>query len=270
MIRNHFVKLLSLSLITSLLISSCQEEDVATGEPSTVYFQQSDGTSYESGGLIKIPVYLDMPQNAETLVQFNISGNALVADNFTQNPDYELITESPLSIPKGESMAYIEVRIIEDQIFEQEFENFSFQLERIVDGNASLSGNSQLLSYTHEIIENEYQLKLEWDQAEGSDLNMFVELPNKSLIEASGNSGIEELTVINVKDQEQYYLDVWYEGEASVAFQLKSLQAGVKEARLLLSSSFNPGNEKTNASEAQSNSQNYLLIKDGGSLKILN
>lgn len=271
MTKYHFVRFCCIGFSSLLFLTACQEEDVATGEPSQVSFQQNSGYSNENDGIVKIPIQLDMPQNAETLIHFTLGGNAIQANVNVSNPDFELLTESPLSIRKGESMAFIEIKILDDTQFEQDYENINLQLERIVSGNAVLSIDANQLTYSHEIVENDYKLFLEWDATQTVDLNMFIELPNKGLISANNTSGFEEVTVINVKDQEQYFVDIWYQGEESlVSFELKSLNAGEKEKKLLLNGSFNTDlNGKNTENKNETNYQNYLMIKEGQGLKIL-
>lgn len=272
MIVIHFVRFFSISFCAILLLSSCKDEDIASGEPSTISFHHNDGYSSENDGLIKIPIQMDKPQNAETLVHFTISGNAVQADANVEKTDFELLTESPFAIKKGESYAYIEVKILEDSHFEQELENFSIRLDRIVSGNATLHPNLQMLHYSHEIIENDYKLFLEWDAPELVDLNMFIELPNKELISANNDSGFEEVTITNVVEQEQYFVDIWNDGNhPQVSFHLKSLSAGEKEKKTILSGSFSADKNGKNVSEEDENFfLNYLMIKEGQSLKILN
>ncbi|MEK6478750.1 Calx-beta domain-containing protein [Catalinimonas sp. 4WD22] len=271
MTKYRFVRFFCIGLYLLLFLPACQEEDVATGEPSQVSFQQSAGYSNENDGIIKIPIQLDMPQNAETLVHFSLGGNAILANLNVQNPDFELLTESPLTIKKGESIAFVEIKILDDSQFEQDYENINLQLERIVSGNAVLSNDVNQLTYNHEIVENDYKLYLEWDAAQTVDLNMFIELPNKELISANNTSGFEEVTVINVKDQEQYFVDIWYQGEETlVSFELKGLNAGETEKKLLLNGSFNSDlNSKSTQNKNETNYQNYLMIKEGHNLKIL-
>ncbi len=264
--------LFTMGIVSMLIFPSCrEEEEVAVGDPSMLTFESSYAVSKESDGLLKVFLKLDQPQNTQTVVHFKVAGNAIKAYPGIKNADYELITESPLTIKKGETQAAIEIKLLEDQAFEQQLENIVLSIDGILEGNAVISDDLQQLIHVHDIEENDYQLYLEWESAQEADLNMFIEAPNKSLFSGNNLSGFEEITITNVKDQAQYFLDIWHQsGESPVSYQLKGLYAGEKEKKILTSGVFDSGHTNKKPGTSDGNEvQNFLLIKEGKSLKVL-
>lgn len=268
--KSRYVYLFAVGMTSLVILPACEEEEVAVGEPSTISFVTLQDISNEGDGLVKILINMDKPQNTETVVHFKVNGNATLAAPGTDYPDYELLSESPVVIKKGETSTAIEVRIIEDRNFEQQLENIIFSLDGILSGNAVLSTDYRKLTHVHEIEENDYMLFLEWESEEVSDLNMFIEMPNKSLLSADSESGFEEVTIANVKDQERYYVDIWFNsGNTPVSYQLKSLNAGEKEKKILVNGNFSSEQVSKISERGTESFQNYLMIKEGRALKVL-
>jgi hypothetical protein len=272
--KTSFSYLLPVFAFSTVVFSSCKDEDlVAVGEPSQVYFEVDHGRSDEGSGMLRINIMMDKPQNVPTYINFKVEGNASAGMLSSSGSDYELITESPAVIAKGQTSTSIELLIHEDEDFEQQLENIIFRIDAVLEGNAILSDNFQQRTHVHEIIENDYLMFLEWesDQEEDEvDLNMYIELPNKELISADNPQGFEEITITNTRSLQQYFVDIWYhKGSANVAYQLKCLKAGEKEKQVLVSGRFNPGlSSKSDNNSNPEAIQNYLMIKEGKELRI--
>lgn len=264
-------RLLPFGIISLLIFIACQEEDVAVGDPSIVTFALTRDASKEGDGVVKVMINLDKAQNTETLIHYNVDGNATLSSNGTEHADFELLSESPISIKKGETSTAIEVKLIEDHDFEQQFENIIFSLDRVIKGNAVLNADFRKLNHVHEIEENDFLLFLEWESDQQADLNIFIELPNKSLLSSEKIGEFEEITMINVKDREQYFVDIWYQsGESQVNYQLTSLVAGEQEKKILTDGSFsNHSMNKSSNGSADPSHQDFVLFKEGRELKVL-
>ncbi|WPP51290.1 Calx-beta domain-containing protein [Catalinimonas niigatensis] len=271
LLKANLNRLLSIGITSLLVLSACKEEDVAVGDPSIVSFALAQDASKEGDGIVKVLINLDKAQNTETVIHFKVDGNATAFSSIPTQADYELLSDSPLVIKKGETSTAIEIKLIEDHDFEQQFENLILSLDGILEGNAILSSDFRKLTHVHEIEENDYLLFLEWESEQEVDLNMFIEMPNKSLLSANSERGFEEITMINVKDQEQYFVDIWYNsGESQVSYQLKSLNAGEKEKKILVDGIFSTDLTSKNSSSIPDQSyQDFLMIKKGRELIVL-
>lgn len=273
LLKLNSLYLLISALILTIMLSSCQEEaEVAVGAPSEIAFALDAQTYDEGSGTVKVNVILDKPQNVRTVLNYRIEGNAISNLKSILQADFELITEPPLIIPKGETTAAIEFRIVEDEIFEADLESIVFKLDAVLEGNAALTEDLNRLTHTINIQENDYKLFLEWENTDNSnvDMNLYVELPNKKLLASEKSAGFEEVTIVNARDNEQYYVDVWLnEGDALVNYYLKCQKAGSTEQETLLNDHFVPG---VNAGQEENRSEllkNYLLVRAGKDLKIL-
>jgi len=267
-----FTYLVCISSLTGIALSSCDsDEPVAVGEPSEISFESQSMVVNEGEGTVNLNVSLSRIQKVRTVVNFKVEGNAVGSLSSLSDVDYELITEPPLIIPAGEQSASIELRILEDEVFESELENINFTLDAVLEGNAELSKNPRSLSHSFEIQENEYRLFLEWLQPEEQHVNMnlYVEMPNKALIASENTDGFEELTIVNAKENEQYYVDIWYQdGEVETEYSLKCLRAGENIKKVLLKGHFNSVNSRNDRGEKVSELiNNHLLVKAGRDLK---
>lgn len=270
--KQRFTYLVCMAMLYSIALSSCSsDEPVAVGEPSVISFVPGASVLDEGSGTMQVNIQLDKPQNVRTVVNFRVEGNAVSNLSSLKNADYELITEPPLIIPAGEQQASIELRILEDEVFEQERENIILTMDAVLEGNATLSNNPRNLSSTYEIQENDYRLFLEWQNPEDEavNMNLYVELPNKELLASENTEGFEELTIVNARENEQYYVDIWYQdGETEADYQLKCLKAGERNKTVLLRGKFNAVNSRNDRGEkAQELINNHLLVRAGRDLK---
>ena len=255
-----------------LLISCNKDEGIAVGPPSTVYFEFSDQQVNESDGLVSVTVLLDKPQNVKTVINFDVSGNAINNESSSINGDYELVSSSPLIIPAGEISGNIELRLIEDNNFESQNEHIGLTLNAILEGNARLSESTNLLSHKCDIRENDFKILLEWTSHDDSpaDVEMFVELPNNQIVSSIDNQGVEELTIANTKTDERYFVDIWYkEGTSVIDYKLTFLKSGHTEQTILHEGHLDPFESSEVGSEESDVLKNYLLVKDGQDLVVL-
>jgi hypothetical protein len=266
---NYFV---CISTVSAIALSGCNsDEPVAVGEPSEIYFESQSVIVNEGEGTVSLNVTLDKAQNVRTIVNFKVEGNAVSSLQSLRQADYELITEPPLIIPAGETTAAIEFRILEDEVFEQEIEKIVFTMDAVLEGNAELTNNPRSLTHTYEIQENDYRLFLEWENPEDEalDMNLYVEMPNKALLASENTDGFEELTIVNIRENEQYYVDIWYQdGEVETEYTLQCLRAGENAKRVLVKGHFNALNSRNERGEkATELINNHLLVKAGRDLK---
>jgi len=264
--------LVSLALSYSFLFWSCSsDEPVAVGEPSTISLETDKLVIDEGENTVMLNILLDKPQNVRTIVNFRLGGNATSNLASLHGADYEVITEPPVIIPAGEQVATIELRIIEDEIFEQKLENIILTLDAVLEGNAALSDNAKSLTQSLDIQENDYRLFLEWRNPENEQVNMnlYVELPNKELLASEKTTGFEEVTIVNARENEQYYVDIWYQdGNTEADYLLKCLRAGETEKKVLVEGHFNSDNLRNNPSDQFTELiNNHLLVRSGRDLQ---
>lgn len=264
--------LVSLALAYSFLFWSCSsDEPVAVGEPSTISLETDKLVIDEGENTVKLNILLDKPQNVRTIVNFRLGGNATSTLASLPGADYEVITEPPVIIPAGEQVGTVELRIIEDEIFEQELENIILTLDAVLEGNAALSDNAKSLTQTLDIQENDYRLFLEWQNPENEQVNMnlYVELPNKELLASEKTTGFEEVTIVNARENQQYYVDIWYQdGNREADYLLKCLRAGETEKKVLVEGLFNSDNLRNSPSDQFTEMiNNHLLVRSGRDLQ---
>ena len=216
-------------LFTCYWLFSCQDEVDTNnfGLPtSVVKFSTTEATSLEGSGFQQVKVYLDQPQEGNTLISFSLNGNVSFANN-NQRGDIRLLTESPLLIPPGETEASIEFELLEDFDFESDSEALAITLTDIIEGNAQLSSIGSERTYHHRIEENEYELNLLWDQNTSADVNLVVEHPNNGVIISNNADGQEKVVIGNVDQNTSYLVTVWYlEGSDPVNYDIAYQRAG--------------------------------------------
>ncbi|MGB3586119.1 MAG: hypothetical protein WBA23_06245 [Tunicatimonas sp.] len=220
--------LIYVSIVGSTLFS-CQD-DVDTnnfGLPASVAkFSITEASSLEGSGFQQVRVYLDKPQEGNTLINFVVNGNITFADN-NQRGDVRLLTESPLLISPGETEAFIDFELLEDFDFESEPESISITLTDILEGNAQLSSIANERIYQHRIEENEYELNLRWDQSISANIDLVVELPNNGVLISDNTNGLEKVVIGNVDQNTSYLVSVWYlEGSEPVDYEIAYQRAG--------------------------------------------
>jgi hypothetical protein len=100
-------------------------------------------------------------------------------------------------------------------------------------------------------------------------MNLYVEMPNKALLASENTDGFEELTIVNIRENEQYYVDIWYQdGEVETEYTLQCLRAGENAKRVLVKGHFNALNSRNERGEkATELINNHLLVKAGRDLK---
>ncbi len=270
--KSTFPYLVSLTVAYSFLFWSCSsDEPVAVGEPSLISLETDKLIVDEGENTVKLNILLDKPQNVRTIINFRLGGNATSTLASLHQADYEVITEPPVIIPAGEQVATVELHIIEDEIFEPELENITLTLDAVLEGNAALNDNPASLTQTIDIQENDYRLFLEWHNPENEQVNMnlYVELPNRELLASEKTTGFEEVSIVNAQENEQYYVDIWYQnGETEVDYLLKCLRAGETEKKVLAEGHFSSDNSRNNSSDRFTELiNNHLLVRSGRDLQ---
>ncbi|WKN43238.1 hypothetical protein [Tunicatimonas pelagia] len=259
------------SLVCGALLS-CQD-DVDTnnfGLPaSVVQFSITEASSLEGSGFQQVRVYLDEPQEGNTLVSFSVSGNVTFATN-TQRGDVRLLTESPLLIPPGETEAFIDFELLEDFDFESEPEALSITLTGILEGNALLSTTASERIYQHRVEENEYELNLRWDQQTSSDMDLVVELPNSRVLISDNTNGFEQVVIGNVDQNTSYLVSVWYlEGSEPINYEVSYQKAG-SEVQILQQGQFEEDEANEEFSLANGNgTHQYKLLRSNAELTLI-
>lgn len=256
-------KFIYLSL-TSYLLFSCQDEVDTNnfGLPtSVVKFSTTEATSLEGSGLQQVKVYLDQPQEGNTLISFSLNGNVSFATN-NQRGDIRLLTESPLLISPGETEAFIEFELLEDFDFESESEALAITLTDIIEGNAQLSAIANERIYHHRIEENEYELNLIWDHTTSANVDLVVEHPNNGVIISENIDGKEKVVIGNIDQNTSYLVTVWYlEGSDPVNYDIAYQRAG-KKPQLLQQGRFNADEATEEFSLTSGNgTHQYKLIR---------
>lgn len=261
------------ALLAGLLLASCQEDEDTNnyGLPtSLIKFSATEASSIEGSGLQQVRVSLDKPQEGSTLVNFSVNGNFTLA-NGAQFGDVRLITESPLLIPAGETEAFINFEILEDFDFESDPEVVTISLNSVLEGNAQLSTNANERIYQHNILENEYELSLEWDQATDSNIELVVELPNNELLVSNNSEGFEKVVIGNVDPNATYLVSVWYyQGQDPVNYQLTYHRSGSDEL-LLQEGKFKENEASQELSLTTGDGTHlYKLVRAGTDLVLIN
>ncbi|MEM6843822.1 MAG: hypothetical protein AAF632_16465, partial [Bacteroidota bacterium] len=236
---------------------------------SVVKFSATQASSLEGSGSQQVRVYLDKPQEGSTLIDFAVGGNITLDNNF-QSGDVRLITESPLLIPAGETETFIEFELLEDNDFESEAETLSITLTNIAEGNAQLSTIASERVYQHHIDENEYELRLVWDQNTSSDIDLVVEIPNNQVLLSNRSNGAEQVVISNVDQNTPYLVSVWYsEGSTSVDYQILYRRAG-SDSQLLQTGQFEKGEANEEFSLTSGNgTHQYKLTRADAELLLI-
>ncbi len=263
---NKIMKYPIYTLLLGGILFSCQE-DVDTnnfGLPTSVAkFSVTEASSREGSGNQQVRVYLDKSQEGNTLIDFSVGGNITLASNL-QSGDVRLLTESPLLIPAGETEAFIEFDLLEDTDFESEAEILSISLTSIVEGNARISTVDAERIYQHHIDENEYELRLKWDQNSSSNMDLVVELPNNQVLLSENTNEVERVVMSNVDQNTPYLVSVWYsEGSVAVDYEILYQKAG-SESELLQTGQFaaNEANEEFSLTSGNGTHQYKLTRLD--------
>ncbi len=259
------------ALLASVVLASCQDDEDTNNfslPVSSVQFSTTEATSVEGSGLQQVRVFLDRPQEGSTLINFSVSGNVSFTSP-TQSGDVRVITESPLVIPAGETEAFINFELLEDFEFESEPEKVTLTLTEILEGNAQLSTIPSERIFEQHVLENEYELNLQWDESSASNIDLVVELPDNRLLVSDNTEGFEKVVIGNLDQNVPYLVTVWYyQGDASVNYSLSYQRAG-EDLLKLQESAFNEDEANSEFSPYSGNGTHQYKLKRTGSDLIL-
>jgi len=259
-------------ILTGVLLTSCQDDEDTNNfnlPASSVQFSAAEATSVEGSGLQQVSVYLDRPQEGSTLISFSVSGNVSLTSS-AQSGDVRVITESPILIPAGETEAIINYELLEDFEFESEPEKVIFTLTEILEGNAQLSTIPTERIFEQHVLENEYELSLQWDESTSSNIDLVVELPDNRLLVSDNTEGFETVVIGNLDQNTSYLVTVWYyQGDVPVNYSLSYQRAG-EEILKLQESTFGENEANTEFSPFSGNgTHQYKLIRTGSELLLI-
>jgi hypothetical protein len=259
-------------LLASVVLVSCQDDEDTNNfslPASSVQFSATEATSVEGSGLQQVRVFLDRPQEGSTLINFSVSGNVSFTST-TQTGDVRVITESPLVIPAGETEAFINFELLEDFEFESEPEKVVLTLTEILEGNVQLSTIPSERIFEQHVIENEYELNLQWDQLTSSNIDLVVELPDNRLLVSDNTEGFEKIVIGNLDQNTPYLVTVWYyQGNTPVNYSLSYQQAGDGLLKLQ-ENAFSENDANPEFSPYSGNGvHQYKLIRTGSELVLI-
>lgn len=212
---------------------SCGDDDTNNFSlpQSTVSFVNPSGNSAEGADVQRVAIRLDQPQEGATVINFTTAGSAVIGSSQYNATDVALLTESPLLIEAGETEAFIEFRVVEDQTFEPDPENLTFTLTGVLKGNATLASQA---TYHHVVEENDYELTLSWEATDSVELVLLVEQPNSVYVTSDQRSRAERLLLTDVSPQGNYQLRVWYyKGQEEVPYKITYRAVGIGEEVLI-------------------------------------
>lgn len=111
--KRYILKLALLALSTTALVS-CDEDTVTYGGQNFVSFDGVASTRYnafENIGVAEIPVNLAFPKSNDVIVNFDITDSQGV-----EGVDYVVLTPGSVTIPAGQTTAYIRIQITNNDI----------------------------------------------------------------------------------------------------------------------------------------------------------
>ena len=259
-------------LFASVILASCQDDEDTNNfslPTSSVQFSATETSSVEGSGLQQVRVFLDRPQEGSTLVNFSVTGNVSFATSILSG-DVRVLTESPLIIPAGETEAFINFELLEDFEFENVPEKVVLTLTEILEGNAELSTIPSERIFEQHIIENEYEISLQWDTLSTSNIDLVVELPNNRLLVSDNTEGFEKVVIGNLDQNVPYLVTVWYyQGDSPVKYSLSYEQVGSGQFKLQ-ESRFNKDEANPEFSPFSGNgTHQYKLIRTGSELVLI-
>lgn len=115
------------SMVLMVFMVACgnEPERILFNGPHFVFLEASANVSLleNSPGTLKIPVKVSLEQAQPVTVSFSIASSGAVA-----GIDYNLLTESPVTIPAGQYETFIEIEPINNDEFEPEERSFTVTL----------------------------------------------------------------------------------------------------------------------------------------------
>jgi hypothetical protein len=142
--KKLFLILSSLGVLLTLnfVLSSCGGDDPKASK-AKVSFSTATKTVQESAGTIEVKVVLDKPVTADVIVSYDLSGTATQKAGITAG-DYEIDGDAgEVTIPKGETIGTLSIKIIDDEIFEID-ETIEITLSDVSGNLATISDDNQM------------------------------------------------------------------------------------------------------------------------------
>ncbi|SFW75240.1 Calx-beta domain-containing protein [Chitinophaga sancti] len=218
------------SAIACVMLSaiSCKKDDTTT-QP-TVALSATSQTVSEAAGTASITITLPSAQSTDVTIKATLGGTAIL------NGDYQVSTDTTLTIAAGSTSAILTFEIFDDEVVESDKTiNVTFS-----SSNATLSNSTASVTITDNDSDQSADglvSELTWDAGSLADMDLYLAnnvtitdntVTDYNLLSGSTNtSGFESLLLSNDLDDADYYVLVYFaEGAREVTYTLTNRASG--------------------------------------------
>jgi len=222
--------LLCVSTIACVMLSaiSCKKDDTTT-QP-TVSLSATSQTVNEDAGTAGITVTLPAAQSTDVTIKATLGGTAIL------NGDYQVTTDTTITIAAGSTSASLSFDIFDDEVVESD-KTISVSFSS---SNATLSNSTATITITDNDTDQSSSglvSELTWDAGSLVDMDLYLAnnvtisdntVTDYNLLSGSTNTtGFESLLLSNDLDDAEYYVLVYYaEGAREVTYTLTNRASG--------------------------------------------
>lgn len=125
-----------MGLFVTAIAFSCgnEPEKILFKGPQFVFFEASEVVPLleSSPTVLQIPVKVSLARKDDVTVAYEIVNN-----NVTEGVDYEILSPNPVTIAAGEYETFIEVEVINNEVFESESRNFTITITDITGASST-------------------------------------------------------------------------------------------------------------------------------------
>jgi hypothetical protein len=208
---------------------SCKKDDSTATKP-TVTLSTTSQTVSEGDGTASITVTLPSTQSADVTIKATLAGTAIL------NGDYQVTTDTTLTIAAGSTSATLTFDIFDDEVVEGDKTiNVTFS-----SSTATLSNTTATVTITDNDTDQSSSglvSELTWDAGAMADLDLYLAnnvtisdntVTDYNILAGSTNStGFESYLLSNDLDDGEYYVLVYYaDGSRAVNYTLTSRASG--------------------------------------------
>lgn len=219
------------SMIACIMLSaiSCKKDDATATKP-TVSLSATSQTVSEGAGTASITITLPSTQSADVTVKATLGGTAIL------NGDYQVTTDTTLTIAAGSTSATLTFGIFDDEVVDGN----KTILVSFSSSHATLSNSTATITITDNDTDQSSSglvSDLTWDAGSMVDLDLYLAnnvtisdntVTDYTILAGSTNStGFESYLLSNDLDDGEYYLLVYYaDGSRAVDYTLSSRASG--------------------------------------------
>ena len=216
--------LLCVSTMACVMLSaiSCKKDDTAT--LPTASLSATSQTVSESAGTASITVTLPSTQSTDVTIKATLGGTAIL------NGDYQLSTDTTLTIAAGSTSATLTFEIFDDEVVESD----KTIIVSFSSSHASLTNSTATITITDNDTDQSSSglvSELTWDAGTLVDMDLYlannVTISDNSVTDynllsgSTNNTGFESLLLSNDLDDGEYYVLVYYaSGSREVTYTL--------------------------------------------------